>query len=77
MLNPRSVFRAPPVAPVQGLASRGPAAAASATGGRVPVITTDQGVTAPAIEGPTGLAALKMNTQRQEQATLLAVCRMK
>ena len=58
MLNPRSVFRAPPVAPVQGLATRGPAAAASATGGRIPVITTDQGVTAPAPQGPAGLASL-------------------
>ena len=52
-------FQAPPVTPVRGLATRGPAAAARATGGRVPVITTDQGLTAPAIEGPAGLAALK------------------
>ena len=52
-------FQAPPVAPVRGLATRGPAAAARATGGRVPVITTDQGLTAPAPQGPAGLAYIK------------------
>ena len=69
MLNPRSVFRAPPVAPVQGLATRGPAAAARATGGRVPVITTDEGVTTPAPQGPTGLASLTGDMQREIENT--------
>ena len=64
MLPPRSAFRAPPVAPVQGIAARGPAAAASATGG-VPVITTDQGVKVPAPPRPAGLESLVTNMQQE------------
>jgi|TARA_R110002020_G_scaffold223290_1_gene432328 hypothetical protein len=64
MLPPRSAFRAPPVAPVQGIAARGPAAAASATGG-VPVITTDQGVNVPAPPRPAGLESLVTNMQEE------------
>jgi len=64
MLPPRTAFRAPPVAPVQGIAARGPAAAASATGG-VPVITTDQGVNVPAPAGPAGLESLVTNMQEE------------
>ena len=62
-------FLARPVAPVQGLATRGPAAAARATGGRVPVITTDQGVTTPAPQGPSGLASLTRNMQQEIEDT--------
>ena len=62
-------FLARPVAPVRGLATRGPAAAARATGGRVPVITTDQGVTTPAPQGPSGLASLTRNMQQEIEDT--------
>ena len=61
-------FLARPVAPVRGIATRGPAAAARATGG-VPVITTDQGVNVPAPQGPAGLPSLTRNMQQEIEDT--------
>ena len=62
------VFQAPPVAPVRGLATQGPGAAARATGTVPPIPLSMRGVNIPAIEVPTGLASLTGGMQRQNQA---------